>query len=152
MKKYTSRAVKWLGLLSLLCMTLLVAGIVLIAVDFPNASLKFFLTAFGGCLGVLFGGCFFAERSRSLTIDGNTVTFPPGVERNGRMVFRRTVINLAEIASVESRLVRGDKIIAGDCVFHTIKLKDGTKVTVTLYAYGKDAEREIVERLKAGIS
>lgn len=53
---------------------------------------------------------------------------------------------------MESRLVRGDKIIAGDCVFHTIKLKDGTKVTVTLYAYGKDAEREIVERLKAGIS
>lgn len=62
MKKYTSRAVKWLGLLSLLGMTLLVAGIVLIAVDFPNASLKIFFDCFRRLSRCSFRWLFFCRK------------------------------------------------------------------------------------------
>ena len=35
-----------------------------------------------------------------------------------------------------------------DYFFHTLKSKDGTKVTVTLYSYGKYAEKEILRMIK----
>lgn len=56
-----------------------------------------------------------------------------------------------EIISVESKFYKGDKIISGDCFFHTLKLKNNTKITFTLYAYGKEAEREIMETIKKSV-
>ena len=46
---------------------------------------------------------------------------------------------------------KGDKIVSRDCFFHTLKLKDNTKITFTLYAYGKEAEREIIEIIKKSV-
>ena len=59
------------------------------------------------------------------------------------MVFKRTVIKTDEIISLESKFYKGDKIFTGDCFFYTLKLKNGAKITFTLYAYGEEAEKEI---------
>ena len=67
------------------------------------------------------------------------------------MVFQKTVIRLDEIRSVESNFHKGDKLITGDCFFYTFRLKDGTSITVTLYAYGKEAEKEILKTIKSGM-
>ena len=64
------------------------------------------------------------------------------------MVFQKTVIHFDEIRSVDSKLHKGDGILAGDCFLHTLKLTDGTEVMVTLYAYGKDEEIEIIDIIR----
>lgn len=46
------------------------------------------------------------------------------------------------------RINKGDGLIAKDTYFYTMKQKDGTSITVTLYAYGKYAEKEILEMMK----
>ena len=56
-----------------------------------------------------------------------------------------------DIGSVESKFHKGDKLISDDCFFYTLRLKDGTSVTVTLYAYGKEAEKEIWETIQSSI-
>jgi hypothetical protein len=45
--------------------------------------------------------------------------------------------------------LKGDGLIAKDTKIYTLRLVDGKRVTVTLYAYGKQAETEIVEVIKA---
>ena len=65
--------------------------------------------------------------------------------KNGKTVFQKTVVRICDLSSVESKFHKGDKIISDDCFFYTFKLKDGTSITVTLYAYGKEAEKEILE-------
>ena len=55
------------------------------------------------------------------------------------------------ISSVESKFHKGDKIISDDCFFYTFRLKDGTSITITLYAYGKEAEKEILETIKSSM-
>ncbi len=65
--------------------------------------------------------------------------------------FQKTVIKICDVGSVESKFHKGDKIISDDCFFYTLRLKDGTSITVTLYAYGKDAEKEIWETIKSRI-
>ena len=76
---------------------------------------------------------------------------PRGADNNGKMVFKRTVIKIDKIGSIESKLYKGDGLISKDTNFHTLKLKDGTKITFTLYAYGKEAEKEIIEIIKRSI-
>ena len=148
MKKYVSRATKYLVILSLICIVILTAGIVLIVVGFPNTSSIIGLTIFGGVFGLLFLVCYFAERSRTLRIDSNTVIFPRGANVNGKTVLKKMVVKIDEIGFVESKLYEGDGLFTADCYFHTLKLKDGTEITVTLYSYGKAAEKEILEFIK----
>lgn len=99
-------------------------------------------------MSILFLSCFFAEKSRWLTIDADKIILPRGADHNGRMVIKRTVIKTDEIISLESKFYKGDKIFTGDCFFYTLKLKNDAKITFTLYAYGKKAEKEIVETIK----
>jgi hypothetical protein len=94
---------------------------------------------------------FFGEKSRSITINGDEIVLPKGADINGKMVFKRTVAKIDEITSVESNLYKGDGLISKDTYFHTLKLKDGTKIRFTLYAYGKEAEKEIIEALKKSV-
>lgn len=151
MKKYTTRATNWLPKLILVSIIILAIGIILIIVDSPNVSLQVGFTMFGGLVSVIFLAGFFAEKSRTLIIDADKIIFPRGIDKNGKTVFKKTVIKFAEIKSVQSEFYKGDKIISGDCFFYILKLKDGTKVTVTLYHYGKEAEKEILERMQRNI-
>ena len=151
MKKYVSIATKYLAILCIICIAVLLSGVVLIIVGSENISLQIGLTVFGGMFSPLFLISYFADRSRTLMIDSDMVIFPRGAIVNGKLTFKKTVVKLDEISSVESKLHKGDKILTGDCYFHTLKLKDGTKNTVTLYSYGKEAEKEILEFIKNSI-
>ncbi len=151
MIKYTSRATKWLCVVTFICGAALLTGIILVFVNFENTGLSVGLLLLGGLLGAIFLSCFLAEKNRALIIDTDKIIFPRGAEKNGKTVLGRTVVKIRQINSVESKFHKGDKIISGDCSFHTLKLKDGTNVTVTLYAYGKEAEKEILETIKRSI-
>ena len=147
-KKYTSRATKWFALFSIISTLMLLIGIIFIIVNISNVGLQFGLTLLGGFMSILSLSCFFAEKSRWLTIDADKIILPRGAIINEKISFRRTIINTNEIRSIKSELYKGDGIISKDTLFHTLKLKNGAKITFTLYAYGKEAEKEIVETIK----
>ena len=151
MKKYTSRATKWLIVVSLICGVILLTGIILAFAGIGNIGLPIGLIMMGGLLGILFFSCFLAEKSRVLIISAGQIIFPRGAEINGKTVFQKTVVRICDLDSVESKFRKGDKIISDDCFFYTFRLKDGTSITVTLYAYGKEAEKEILETIKSSI-
>ena len=151
MKKYSSRATKWLMVVSLICAVVLLTGIILAFAGIGNIGLPIGLIMMGGLLGILFFSCFLAEKSRVLIISAGQIIFPRGAEINGKTVFQKTVVRICDLDSVESKFRNGDKIISDDCFFYTFRLKDGTSITVTLYAYGKEAEKEILETIKSSI-
>lgn len=152
MKKFIPKNTKWLASLTLLSAAMLAVGIVLICVGTSNVGVQIGFTMLGGLLGILFFSCYLAEKSRTLVIDGDKMIFPRGADKNGKMVFQKTAVKLDEICAVESRLRRGDKLLTEDTYFHALTLKDGTRITVTLYEYGKDSEKEILEMIKNSIS
>mgnify|MGYP003303127944 CR=1 FL=1 len=151
MKKYTSRATKWLALLAIISVAILIAGIICILVHSSNIGLQIGLTMFGGLLSVLFISCFFAEKSLCLIMDNNKIILPRGADKNGKMSFHKTIINVDEIHLIKSELYKGDGIISRDTLFHTINLNDGTIIKFTLYAYGKETEKEILESIEKHI-
>ena len=151
MKKYTSRATKLLAIFAIISAVILVIGVITIIANSSNIGLQVGLTMLGGLMSVVFLSFFFAEKSRWLTINGDEIVLPKGADINGKMVFKRTVAKIDEITSVESNLYKGDGLISKDTYFHTLKLKDGTKITFTLYAYGKEAEKEIIETIKKSV-
>ena len=152
MKRYTSTATKWLAIATLISVAMFATGIVLIVVNAANVGLQIGAIGFGSLMSILFVSCFFAEKSRVLIIETDNFIFPRGAKVNGKTVFQKTVVRKCDISSVESKFHEGDGIFSADCFFHTLKLKDGTKVTVTLYAYGKAAEKEILEMMQNSIS
>ena len=152
MKKYISRATKSLAILTLISAVIFAVGIILIIADFSDIALQIGLTSFGSLMSIIFITCFFAEKSRALIIDANKIILPRGVDKNGKTVFQKTVIMMDEIRSVESKFNKGDKFIFGDCFFYILRLRDGTNVTVTLYSYGKKAEKEILEIIQNSIA
>ena len=149
MKKYVSRAAKWLAFYTIISVLMLMIGVILIIVKLSDAG--FGITVLGAMMSILFLCIYFAERSRWLTIDDFEIVLPRGASNNGKTVPERTIIKINEIVSVESKFYKGDKIITGDCYFHTLKLRNNTKITFTLYAYGKEAEREIIEVIKKSV-
>ena len=151
MKKYTSRAVKWLALVAVISIAILSAGVICIIIDSANVGLQVGLTMLGGLMTILFLSCFFAEKSRYLTIDDKRIVLPRGADKNEKISFNRTIINTNEIRSIRSELYKGDGIISKDTLFHTLTLNDGTRIKFTLYSYGKDAEDEILEAIKKHI-
>ena len=152
MKKYTSQATKWLMIVSLICGVVLLTGIIFAFAGIGNIGVLIGLILMGGLLGIIFFSCFIAEKSRALIINADQITFPRGVEINGKTVFQKTTIQTTQIRSVETKFYPGDGVIAKDTDFYTLRLKDGTSVTFTLYAYGKEAEKEILETIKSSIS
>ena len=148
LKKYTSCATKPLLYLMLISTLVLLIGIALIIVHHSNVGLQIGLTVLGGFLTLLFLCCFLAEKSRHLTIDDEKIVLPRGANINEKTSFRRIIINTNEIRSIKSELHKGDGIIAKDTLFHTLTLNDGTRIKFTLYAYGKDAEDEILAAIK----
>lgn len=149
MKTYTSQATKWLAMITFIFIVILVTGIVFIVANPSGIGVG--LTICGGFLSPLFLTCFLSERSRYLTIHEHEIDLPKGVEKSGKNAFQRTVLRMDEISSVESKLYKGDGLITKDAYFHTLKLKNGTKITLTLYAYGKQAEKEILQTVKKHI-
>ena len=148
MKKYTSRATKWLAILTIISVAVLIAGIICILSRPSNVGLQIGITMLGGLMSILFLSCFLADKSRYLTIDDEKIVLPRGANINEKTSFNRTIINTTEIRSIKSELHKGDGIIAKDTLFHTLTLNDGTRITFTLYAYGKDAEDEILAVIK----
>ncbi len=151
MKTYISRATKWLAILTVIGVTVLISGIVCILAHSSNVGLQIGLTILGGLMSILFLSCFFAEKSRYLTIDDEKIVLPRGANINEKISFSRTIINTNKIQSIKSELYKGDGIIAKDTFFHTLTLNDGTRINFTLYAYGKDAEEEILAVIKKRI-
>ena len=149
MKKYLSRATKWIAFLTIISILMLTIGVVLMVIKLSDVG--FGLTMLGAMMSILFLCIYFAERSRWLTIDDFEIVLPRGASNNGKTVPERTIIKINEIVSVESKFYKGDKIITGDCYFHTLKLRNNTKITFTLYAYGKEAEKEIIETIKKSV-
>ena len=150
MKAYTPRAAKWLAIITCICAVALGSGITLIVAKI--SAIGGGLTLGGGLMGILFFCCFWAEKSRCLTIDANQIVLPRGADKNGKMSFQRTVINIDEIRSIEIKLREGIWWLnTQDTYFYTLKLKNGAKITFTLYAYGKNAEKEILETIKKSI-
>jgi hypothetical protein len=90
-------------------------------------------------MSILFLSCFFAEKSRYLTIDDKKITLPRGAYINGKKSFQKTVIYIDQIHSINVVLHKGDGIISKDTLFYVLRLKDGTSIKFTLYAFGKDA-------------
>ena len=152
MKKYTSQATKWLMIVSLICGVVLLTGTIFAFAGIGNIGVLIGLILMGGLLGTIFFSCFIAEKSRALIINADQITFPRGAEINGKTVFQKTTIQTTQIRSVETKFCPGDGVIAKDTNFYTLRLKDGTSVTFTLYAYGKEAEKEILETIKSSIS
>ena len=148
MKTYISRATKLLAILALIGITVLISGIICILAHSSNVGLQIGLTMLGGLMSILFLSCFFAEKSRYLTIGDEKIVLPRGIIITEKTSFRRTIINTNEIRSIKSELYKGDGIISKDTLFHTLKLNDGTRIKFTLYAYGKDAEDEILAAIK----
>lgn len=148
MKTYISRATKLLAILAIIGITVLISGIICLLAHSSNVGLQIGLTMLGGLMSILFLPCFLAEKSRHLTIDDEKIVLPRGANINEKTSFRRIIINTNEIRSIKSELHKGDGIIAKDTLFHTLKLNDGTRIKFTLYAYGKDAEDEILEAIK----
>ena len=148
MKTYISRATKWLAILAVIGVTILISGIICILAHSSNVGLQIGLTMLGGLMSILFLSCFFAEKNRYLTIDDEKIVLPRGANINEKTSFRRIIINTNEIRSIKSELHKGDGIIAKDTLFHTLTLNDGTRIKFTLYAYGKDAEDEILAAIK----
>ena len=150
-KKYTSRATKWLAILTIISVAILITGIICILSHSSNVGLQVGLTMLGALMSILFLCCFFAEKSRYLTIDNEKVILSRGADINEKKSFRKTVINISEIHSIKSELYKGDGIISKDTLFYTLKLNDGTAIKFTLYDYGKAAEKEILESIEKHI-
>jgi len=138
-------------IITLICGAVLLTGIILAFLEVANIALPIGLIMMGGLLGVLFFTCFLAEQGRYLIIDADRIVFPRGAEINGKTVFQKMIVKINEIASVEINSFKGDGLIAKDTNFYTLRLTDGKKVTVTLYSYGKEAEKEILETIKRSI-
>ena len=151
MKTYISRETKWLAILATVSVAVLFAGIICILAHSSGVGLQIGLTMFGGLMSILFLSCFSAEKSRCLTIDDEKIILPRGADTNGKISFQKTVIHFDEIHSIKSELYKGDGIISKDALFHILKLKDGTVIKFTLYAYGKDSEKEILESIEKHI-
>lgn len=149
MKRYVSKSVKGFFLISVICALILMIGIILIITNHPNLSLKIGMTIGGGIMAPLFLLIFFADRSRWLEIDEKRISLPKGtIDNDGNTILRRTVIEMNEIVSLESKFHKGDKIFTGDCFHHILKLTDGRKITFMLYEYGNKAEEEIIEAIQ----
>ena len=148
MKTYTPRATKWLTILTVISVAVLIVGIICILAHSSNIGLQIGLTMLGGFMSIIFLSCFFAEKSRYLTIDDEKIVLPRGANINEKTFFNRTIIYTNKICSIKSELYKGDGIIAKDTLFHTLTLNDGTRIKFTLYAYGKDAEDEILAAIQ----
>lgn len=151
MKKYTSRAAKWLGILFLVSVVISITSIILIILNSPDIGLRIGIIIGGVTVSLLLLVCYLSEKDRSLAMDAHKIILPRGVYVNGKMAFKKTVVKMSKIKSVESKLHNGDGLISKDTFFHTLNLKDGTKVTVTLYAFGKKTEKEILETIQKSI-
>lgn len=148
MKIYTTRAAKWLALIAVISIVILAAGIFCISINTSCAELQVVLTVFGSLMTILFLPCLLAERGRRLIIDEDKIVLPRGADINGICSFNRTIISANEIRSTWSELYKGDGIVGKDTLFHTLELTDETRIKFTLYAYGRDAEGEIIEMIK----
>lgn len=170
MKKYTPRSIKWLALLAFFGVAVLITGLAFIIVNSSNIFWEwgFILTIAGGQLSIIFLGVFFADKSRYLTLDDEKMVLPRGAFKNGERSLKRTVIKINEICSIKSEsvgssidtiidliiyviLTRVFRITSKDTYFHTLFLKDGTKIAFYLYEYGKEAEKEILKIIKNSI-
>ena len=150
MKKYVSKATKWLGIVTLLCGVVLLVGVILAFVKMITVSIVMITS--GVMFAIFFFTVFFAEKSRALIIDNEKIIFPRGANKNGRMVLEKTTVKFCDIASIGIELYKGDGFVSKDTNFYTLKLKNRETITVTLYAYGKKEEKEILEIIKKSIS
>ena len=151
MTKYTPKATSWLATVSILSFAALLTGMILPVLGVNNVPAQICLSVLGGFNGILFFCCYIADTGRTLTVDAEKIVFPRGIVKNGKTTYRKTAVTFDEIRAIESSLHKGNRVISKDCSLHYLSLNDGTKITVTLYAYGKEAEAEIVETIRRNI-
>ena len=62
MKKYTSRATKWLAILAIVSVTVLIVGVICILAHSSNVGLQVGLTMLGALMSILFFLLFFRRK------------------------------------------------------------------------------------------
>ena len=149
MRKYISRATKKLAIVTIISLVILLIGITFIVTN--SLDIGFGLTISGGLMSVLFLSCFWAEKNRCLIMEKDKIILPRGAIIDEKLSFQKKIISRVDIITVESKLYKGDGLIAKDTYFYMLKLKNGTKITFTLYSFGKEAEKEIIEDIKKNI-
>ena len=78
-------------------------------------------------------------------MEKDKIILPRGAIIDEKLSFQKKIISRVDIITVESKLYKGDGLIAKDTYFYMLKLKNGTKITFTIYSFGKEAEKEIIE-------
>jgi hypothetical protein len=151
MKKYTPKSVKVLLFLILINILMLPICFSLIFFDFLDPVLIIGLLVLFVFLALFFLCCLLAVKSRWLLIDDNKIILPRGTEHNNELFYKRTVVKICDIDSIECHLYDGDTLAFlynANSQFYTLKLKDGTRITFHLSDYDENAEKEIIETIK----
>ena len=63
MKRYISRATKWLAILTFISVAIFGMGVIFIVANIPNAGLQIGLTMFGALMSILFLTCYLADKA-----------------------------------------------------------------------------------------
>ncbi len=152
MKKYKSRNANGFGIAAIGCAVILIAGIFMLIFGYPDSMASFALIFIGSLMGIMFFAIFLSEKSRVLIIDTDKIILLRGVEKNGKIIGKKTVVKFDEMNSFECESYKGDGIFTGDTNIYTLKLRGSVRMTMTLYCYGKDEEDEIYETIRQRIS
>ena len=154
MKKYFRSSAKVFGILSLICLLMIILGVILVITSTDFFELKLLLFGFGIPLGTIFFTCYIAE-NKYLIIDQEKIVFPFELtcfykNNSSTKRFRKTPVFFKDIKYVKIRFEKGDKIITKDTYFYDFHLNDGTEFSKCFYHYGK-YEKEIVSNLSKKI-
>lgn len=138
MKKYTPAALKRITALLIVSFIVFAVGVFLAFTKLSSTVTAVIFISVGGIPSVFLLILFFAERSRSLIIDGDKIVFP-------RTPDGKAVVYINKIESLDRFLFKGDNVISKDCFLYRLKLKSGKTHDFYLYQFGKAAEEEIFE-------
>ena len=150
MKKYSPFTMNFVFVICILAF-LIIFTMSIFIVGFSLYSVTLGIIAGSAFASLILLFCRFYLRSSTLIIDEEKITLPRGADINGKTAFSNTTIMLNEIHTIESRLLKGIIGFSKDTYFHTITLNNGTKITITLFAYGI-REKEILEVLQNKIA
>ena len=147
MRKFNSKGKMPFGILSLLCLVMIIIGAIWLGVGIDRIEVGISLLSVGIMLGMIAFAAFFATARDYLVIDDEKIIFP--ITRVPKLKFKRNAVLFSEIKCVKIEIYKGDGIVVLDSHMYTFTLKNGLRFTENFAAaYGKKQETEILQRLK----
>ena len=146
MKKYVQSATKISGVLLIVCVLMIAAGVLLTVLSPEQRDLICFLFAFAIPWAIILLVIYIPSARSYLLMDDEKIVFP--LTRVPKLSLKRNTVMFSEIKRVKVVFEEGDGIIVKDCNFYRFHLKNGLEFTETLFSYGKESEKEIVSVLK----